>query len=70
MINKTLRLLTGFEVEKMNAMSALRLGTNLMRQEFTSSDKEEGRPTTDDAIGADEDYIPMETTPMGEEHAI
>jgi citrate synthase len=70
MINKTLRLLMGFEVEKMNAMSALRLGTNLMRQEFTSSDKEEGRPATDDAIGADEDSIPMETTPMGEEHAI
>ena len=70
MINKTLRLLMGFEVEKMNAMSALRLGTNLMRQEFTLSDQEEGRPTTDDAIGADEDSIPMETTPKGEEHAI
>jgi citrate synthase len=60
----------GFEVEKMNAMSALRLGTNLMRQEFTFSDQEEGRPTTIDAIGADEDSIPMETVPMGEEHAI
>jgi citrate synthase len=41
-----------------------------MRQEFTLSDQEAGRPTTDDAIGADEDSIPMETTPMGEEHAI
>ena len=70
MLNTTLRLLMGFEVEKMNAMSALRLGTNLMRQEFTFSDHEEGRPTTVDAIGADEDSIPMETTPMGEEHAI
>lgn len=70
MINATLRLLMGFDVEKMNAMSALRLGTNLMRQEFTFSDQEEGRPTTVDAIGADEDSIPMETVPMGEEHAI
>ena len=70
MINTTLRLLMGFEVEKMNAMSALRLGTNLMRQEFTFSDQEEGRPTTIDAIGADEDSIPMETVPRGEEHAI
>ncbi len=70
MINATLRLLMGFDVEKMNAMSALRLGTNLMRQEFTFSDQEEGRPTIVDAIGADEDSIPMETVPMGEEHAI
>jgi citrate synthase len=70
MINATLRLLMGFEVERMNAMSALRLGTNLMRQEFTFSDQEEGRPTIVDAIGADEDSIPMETVPKGEEHAI
>jgi citrate synthase len=70
MINSTLRLLMGFEVEKMNAMSALRLGTNLMRQEFTFSDQEAGKPTIFDAIGADEDSIPMETIPMGEEHAI
>ncbi len=69
-LNATLRLLMGFEVEKMNAMSALRLGTNLMRQEFTSVDQEAGRPTTADAIGADEDSIPMETVPKGEEHAI
>ena len=70
MVNTTLRLLMGFEVEKMNSMSALRLGTNLMRQEFTFRDYEEGRPTTVDAIGADEDSIPMETSPRGEEHAI
>ena len=69
-LNATLRLLMGFEVEKMNAMAALRLGTNLMRQEFTFVDQEEGRPTTADAIGADEDSIPMETVPKGEEHAI
>ena len=60
-LNATLRLLMGFEVEKMNAMAALRLGTNLMRQEFTFVDPEEEEPTTADAIGADEDSIPMET---------
>ena len=70
LLNKTLRLLMGFEVEKMNAMSALRLGTNLMRQEFTFVDQELGRPALADAIGADEDSIPMETVPKGEEHAI
>ena len=69
-LNATLRLLMGFQVEKMNAMAALRLGTNLMRQEFTFMDQEEGRPTTIDAIGSDEDSIPMETIPKGEKQAI
>ncbi len=69
-LNKTLRLLMGFQVETMNAMGALRLGTNLMRQEFTYMDQEEGKPTTTDAISSDEDSIPMETTPKGEKQAI
>jgi len=69
-LNKTLRLLMGFEVESMNAMGALRLGTNLMRQEFTDLDQEEYKPTITDAIGSDEDSIPMETTPKGERKAI
>ena len=69
-LNKTLRLLVGFPVENMNAMGALRLGTNLMRQEFTHLDAEEGRPATVDAISSDEDSIAMETTPKGEVHAI
>ncbi len=69
-LNKTLRLIMGFPLEEMNAMSALRLGANSMRHEFTYMDQEEGRPSTSDAIGADEDSIPMETKPMGEEHAI
>jgi citrate synthase len=59
----------GFPVENMVAMSALRLGTNLMRHEFTRSDEEANRPRTD-AIGADEDSIPMETVAKGEIHAI
>jgi citrate synthase len=65
LINKTLRLLMGFPLETMNAMGSLRLGTNLMRQEFTFRDREEGRPAPDDAIGADEDSIAMETAPGG-----
>jgi citrate synthase len=69
-LSTTLRLLMGFPVEKMNVMGALRLGTNLMRQEFTGLDRESGRPSTSDAIGSDEDSIPMETVPRGESRAI
>jgi len=65
LLNKTLRILMGFPVESMNAMGGLRLGTNLMRQEFTYRDREEARPAPDDAIGADEDSIAMETAPGG-----
>ncbi|MBN2232365.1 MAG: citrate/2-methylcitrate synthase [Deltaproteobacteria bacterium] len=69
-LNQTLRLLVSFPVEEMNAMGALRMGTIFMRQEFTTMDREGGRPAVDDAIGADEDSIAMETKPFGEEHAI
>ena len=68
-LNKTLRLLLGFPVEEMNAMAALRLGTNLMRQELTLLDTEEGRPPAATAIGSDEDSIAMETPPRGGSHA-
>ncbi len=69
-VNKTLRLLMGFPIEEMNAMAALRLGVNLMRQEFTYLDLRERHPTRMDIIGSDEDSIPMETVPKGEAHAI
>jgi citrate synthase len=69
-IPRTMRLLMGFPVEKMNAMSAIRLGTNMMRQEFTQLDELEARRDLDTAISADEDSIPMEIPPWGEEHAI
>lgn len=65
----TKRLLMGFPVEEMNAMAALRLGTNLMRHEFTSLDQAAAQPDTADAIGSDEDSIPMEVKPYGEPHA-
>jgi citrate synthase len=69
-LNKTLRLLLSFPAEQMNTMASLRMGTNLMRQEFTYMDFAEGRPAIDDAISSDEDSIPMETVPRGETHAI
>lgn len=69
-VNKTLRRLMGIGVEELNAMASLRMGTNLMRRDFTRLDQPLGRPGSADAIGADEDSIPMETAPRGEAHAI
>jgi citrate synthase len=59
-----------FPVESMHAMAALRLGTNLLRQEFTRRDRTAGKPDPAYAISADEDSIPMETRPRGEPRAI
>ncbi len=65
----TLRLLSNYPVEKMNPMAALRIGVNLMRQEFTSVDQyDSNMPGMD--ISTDEDSIPMETIPRGEKRAI
>jgi len=69
-VPQTLRLLMSFPIESMHSMAALRLGTNLMRQEFTSADQESARPKTRHAIGTDEDSIPMETLPLGKEQAV
>jgi citrate synthase (EC 2.3.3.1) len=66
----TKRLLLSFPVEKMNPMAVLRLGTSFMRQEFTDVESEDYIADTVRIINADEDSIPMETKPMGEEHAI
>jgi len=66
----TLRQLMSFPVQDMHTMAALRLGTNLMRQEFSYVDREAAKPDIADAIGSDEDSIPMETVPKGEERAI
>jgi citrate synthase len=69
-IPDTMRILMNFPIEEMNAMAALRLGTNLMRQECTYVDREGYKPDKATTISADEDSIPMETVPTGEEHAI
>jgi len=68
--HQTKRILMGFPIEKMKPMAALRLGTNLMRQEFTDVDRDDYLSNVARIIAADEDSIPMETEPMGEEHAI
>jgi len=65
-LNKSLRLLVGFPVENMSAMAALRLGTNMMRQEFTYLDAEtDTAPVKGEAIASDDDSIAMETRPFG-----
>ncbi len=69
-VSGTLGLLQNFSVEKMSPMAALRLGVNLMRQEFTHADKDDSRFSEANIIGTDEDSIPMETPPRGEERAI
>lgn len=69
-VPNTIRMLMSFPIEKMNGMAALRIGSNLMRQEFTWADSEEYIPDSARVIGADEDSIPMETAPRGEESAI
>jgi len=69
-INDTKRYMMGFPIERMDAMSALRLGTNMMRQEFTYADQHLYKADVGKIISSDEDSIPMETVPMGEEKAI
>ncbi len=68
-LSKTLRLLVGFPVENMNAMAALRLGTNMMRQEFTSLDHGKDAPLRGEATASDDDSIAMETLPKGSQNA-
>ncbi len=63
-------MLMSFPLEQMHPMACLRLGANLMRQRLTWQDSESARPVSSDAIAADEDSIPMETVPMGEQKAI
>ena len=66
----TLRLLLNFPVENMHPMAALRLGINLMRQEFTYEDQLDHKPDSTSSINTDEDAIAMETVPQGENHAV
>lgn len=67
---RTLSLLMNVMRDGTSAMGALRMGTNLMRQEFTNADLDKFRPDIGMEIGTDEDSIGMETHPVGEEHAI
>ncbi|MFW6280136.1 MAG: citrate/2-methylcitrate synthase [Planctomycetota bacterium] len=65
-----LRHMMSFPIENLNPMGGLRLGTALMRREYTNVEQEKSRPSPEDALSADEDSIPMETAPTGEKHAI
>lgn len=74
-VPSTFRVLTGFPLENMNPMAALRLGVDLMRQEFTSVDayvSDDDGPVYDPSrtIGTDEDSMSMEIKPFGEQRAI
>ena len=69
-INATISILQNFPIDSMNSMAAMSLGTNLLRQEFSHVDKDAYKFDSARVIGSDEDSIPMETRPMGEEHAI
>ncbi|MFW5747174.1 MAG: citrate/2-methylcitrate synthase [bacterium] len=68
-LTETNRSLMSFPVQDMSPMAALRLGTLLMRQKQTFRDKDAATPKTA-SIAADEDSIPMETKPIGYQHAI
>ncbi len=69
-VKGTLRTLLGFPVQDMSPMAALRLGTNLMRQEFTKVDVDRQIMPGEMFIGTDEDSIAMETLPRGGEKAL
>ena len=69
-IPETTRLLTSFQIEEMDTMASLRFGISLLRLTNIRKKKTDGFPETSVLIGTDEDSIPMETPPIGEEHAI
>ncbi len=66
---KTLRLIMGFPMENMNPMAALRMGTNLMRQNQTIRDQFKEDLAVHRVIGSDEDSIAMERELGGAQHA-
>ncbi|TVR59942.1 MAG: citrate/2-methylcitrate synthase [Spirochaetaceae bacterium] len=70
-IPQTQRLMLSFPVETMNPMSALRLGTNLMRQKQTYRDTDtEADLKVGEILATDDDSIPMETRPPGKKNPV
>ncbi len=69
-IPNTLRRFMGSPIDQMMPMAALRLGADYLRFRLTWRDSEFARPSPKDGLAADEDSIPMEKSPTGEEHAI
>ncbi|KJS85913.1 MAG: citrate synthase [Peptococcaceae bacterium BICA1-8] len=68
-IPQTIRQLDSFNIEGMSPMASLRLGSELMRQQKGNL-IEEHMQFLYPGISADEDSIPMEKKPIGEEKAI
>jgi citrate synthase len=68
-IPHTKRQLIGYPVEDMSPMAAIRFGLDLMRQKQTYRDTNAAQ-LSGPPIASDEDSIPMETVPRGEEKAI
>ncbi|KJS21259.1 MAG: citrate synthase, partial [Clostridiaceae bacterium BRH_c20a] len=68
-IPQTIRQLDSFNIEGMSPMASLRLGSELMRQQ-KGNQIEEHMQLLYPGISADEDSIPMEKKPVGEEKAI
>jgi citrate synthase len=68
-IPRTKRQLIAYPVEEMSPMAAIRFGLDLMRQSQTYRDAPDALPSGP-PIASDEDSIPMETVPRGEQKAI
>ncbi len=68
-IPQTQRLMLSFPIETMNPMSALRLGTNLMRQKQTYRDRDSDTEVGE-ILATDDDTIPMETRPAGKKNPV
>ena len=66
----TLRQMMSLPIEQYNTMAALRLGVLFLRRQTTYLDRDVELGTPPNLIDSDEDSIPMETQPQGEEHAI
>lgn len=69
-VPQTIRTILSFQIEKMHPMAILRLGINMLRQEFTVADQESNKPKEESIIATDADTIAMEFAPRGEKHAI
>ena len=67
---KTLRLLMGFPLEDMNAMAALRMGTNLMRQHQTERDLMQAKVDRTKVISSDDDSVDTHEKVRGEQRAV
>ncbi len=70
-IPNTLRLMMGFPVQDMNPMAALRVGVNMLALRLNWKDMDIERSFgADSTFNTDEDAIPQEDYPRGEEKAI